>query len=216
MIEADHGAEEDFRNQWGLKAIRADRAYAHLELEHGAGTQPGSGQTVGLIDTGIDTAHQVFAGKTVTEEHLNNAPEETGDERSHGTAVASVIVERPSAAFTASVTAARGVARGADVAMFAVPAGSGGGNYVPISLPGLASADDRWATRFNHVINWSNGGQSIDFVKLGIHFALVSPTFGFRGCDDRRLGPCRGPARAAPPAGAVGRKAGHEPANGGD
>ena len=51
---------------------------------------------------------------------------------------------------------------------------------------------------------------------LGIHFALVSPTFGFRGCDDRRLGPCRGPARAAPPAGAVGRKAGHEPANGGD
>ena len=54
------------------------------------------------------------------------------------------------------------------------------------------------------------------FLKLGIHFALVSPTFGFRGCDDRRLGPCRGPARAAPPAGAVGRKAGHEPANGGD
>ena len=51
---------------------------------------------------------------------------------------------------------------------------------------------------------------------LGVHFALVSPTFGFRGCDDRRLGPCRGPARAAPPAGAVGRKAGHEPANGGD
>ena len=57
-----------------------------------------------------------------------------------------------------------------------------------------------------------NGISSI----LGIHFALVSPTFGFRGCDDRRLGPCRGPARAAPPAGAVGRKAGHEPANGGD
>ena len=55
-----------------------------------------------------------------------------------------------------------------------------------------------------------------EFQILGIHFALVSPTFGFRGCDDRRLGPCRGPARAAPPAGAVGRKAGHEPANGGD
>ena len=59
------------------------------------------------------------------------------------------------------------------------------------------------------------GKQSLISV-LGIHFALVSPTFGFRGCDDRRLGPCRGPARAAPPAGAVGRKAGHEPANGGD
>ena len=58
--------------------------------------------------------------------------------------------------------------------------------------------------------------ETAEFNKLGIHFALVSPTFGFRGCDDRRLGPCRGPARAAPPAGAVGRKAGHEPANGGD
>ena len=58
--------------------------------------------------------------------------------------------------------------------------------------------------------------KNTQFAELGIHFALVSPTFGFRGCDDRRLGPCRGPARAAPPAGAVGRKAGHEPANGGD
>ena len=63
------------------------------------------------------------------------------------------------------------------------------------------------------IVGWST---SNIFGELGIHFALVSPTFGFRGCDDRRLGPCRGPARAAPPAGAVGRKAGHEPANGGD
>ena len=67
----------------------------------------------------------------------------------------------------------------------------------------------------------ADGNAAVDGFKaylreLGIHFALVSPTFGFRGCDDRRLGPCRGPARAAPPAGAVGRKAGHEPANGGD
>ena len=68
-----------------------------------------------------------------------------------------------------------------------------------------------------HVDNWVfDLDNTLYSAELGIHFALVSPTFGFRGCDDRRLGPCRGPARAAPPAGAVGRKAGHEPANGGD
>ena len=123
-----------------MTAIRADRAYAQLELEHGAGTEPGSGQTVGLIDTGIDTGHDVFAGKTVSEHFFSGATDETGDRTSHGTAVASVIVGRPSDAFTASVTAGRGVARGADVAMFAIRAGSSSGNYVPISLAGLNGA----------------------------------------------------------------------------
>ena len=101
-IEQDHSGDEDFKNQWGLTAIRADRAYAQLELEHGAGTEPGSGQTVGVIDTGIDTGHPMFAGKRVTEHFFSGATDETGDEVSHGTAVASVIVGRPSAAFTAS------------------------------------------------------------------------------------------------------------------
>ena len=110
-IELDHNGDEDFKNQWGLAAIRADRAYAQLELEHGVGTEPGAGQTVGVIDTGIDTEHPMFAGKTVTEHFFSGATDETGDGVSHGTSVASVIVGRPSAAFTASVTAPRGVAR---------------------------------------------------------------------------------------------------------
>ena len=83
-IEQDHVGQEDFKNQWGLTAIRADRAYAQLELEHGAGTEPGSGQTVGLIDTGIDTGHDVFAGKTVSEHFFSGATDETGDRTSHG------------------------------------------------------------------------------------------------------------------------------------
>ena len=44
---------------------------------------------------------------------------------------------------------------------------------------------------------WSSGwccvasrcSSSAYYHKLGIHFALVSPTFGFRGCDDRRTRP---------------------------
>ena len=169
-IEDRLGGREDFTNQWGLTAIRADRAYAQLELEHGAGTEPGSGQTVGLIDSGIDIGHPVFAGKTVTEHFFSGATDETGDERSHGTAVASVIAGRPSAAFTASVTAAHGVARGADVAMFAVPTSSSRGDYVPISLTGGNDADDRWAARFTHVLDWSSGGRSLDFVNMSVGY----------------------------------------------
>ena len=169
-IEDDHNDEDDFKNLWGLTAIRADRAYAQLELEHGAGTEPGSGQTVGVIDTGIDTGHPVFAGKTVTEHFFSGATDETGSVRSHGTAVASVIVGRPSAAFTANVTAARGVARGADVAMFAVQAGPGSGNYTPASLAGLNVVDDEWASRINHVTAWSSGGRTLDFVNLSVGY----------------------------------------------
>ena len=53
-IEDAHRAEAGFTNQWGLGAVRADRAWAQVELEHGAGTAPGAGITLGAIDTGID------------------------------------------------------------------------------------------------------------------------------------------------------------------
>ncbi len=165
-----HNGEDDFKNQWGLSTIRSDRAYAQLELEHGAGTEPGSGITVGVIDSGIDTGHPVFAGKTVTEEFLSGATDETGDERSHGTAVASVIVGKPSATFTDAVTAARGVARGADIAMFAIRAGSRSGNYVPVSLAGLDSGDDVWAGWLSRALEWNSGGRTIDFVNLSVGY----------------------------------------------
>ena len=169
-IEDDHGGEDDFENQWGLTAIRAGRAYAQLELEHGAGTEPGTGYTAGLIDTGIDTAHPVFEGKTVTEEIFSGTGDESGDKTSHGTAVASVIAGRPSAAHTAQVDAARGVARGADIAMFAIRTRGSGGDYVPISLTGQGSADDEWANRLTQVLNWSSGGRSLDFVNMSVGY----------------------------------------------
>ena len=121
-----------------------------------------------MIDFGIDQGHPVFAGKTLTEVLVDSAEDEIGDRTSHGTAVASVIVGRPSAAFTDRVDAARGVAWGADVAMFALPTGSGGGNYVPISLTSLDSDDDGWASLVNRVIGWSNG--TIDFVNVSVGF----------------------------------------------
>jgi len=177
-LEENHVGTNDFANQWGLAAIRAGRAYAQLELAHGAGTEPGSGHTVGLIDTGIDADHPVFAGKTVTEHLFSGTPDETGEETSHGTAVASVIAGRPSAGFATAVDAARGVARGADIAMFAIRAGSGGGPYVPISLTGFDDADDRWAARITEVLGWSNGVRSLDFVNVSVGFKGIVEQYG--------------------------------------
>ena len=176
-IEDAHNSEDSFRNHWGLGAVGADRAWAQIELEHGAGTEPGSGSTVGAIDTGIDTGHPVFAGKTVTEHFFSGAEDEDGSESSHGTAVASVMVARPDDAFTASVDGARGVAWGADIAMFALRTSSPGPLYNPISPAGLGSADARWKERFDTVINWSNAGRTLDFVNVSVGFQGIIEQF---------------------------------------
>ena len=171
QIELGHSGEEDFKNQWGLGAIRAERAWAQLELALGIGTAPGSGQTVGFLDTGIDTQHQLFGGKSITVHLLAGATPETGDTTSHGTAVAGVVAARsPSDTFTAEITAPRGVAWGADIAMFAIPAGPGGGNYVPISLSSLDANDEEWATIFNYIANSVNAGRSLDFVNVSVGY----------------------------------------------
>ena len=115
----------DFFQQWGLAAIKADEAYAHLVLVEGADVRPGEGQTIGIIDSGIDETHPVFEGTTITEELLQGASDETGDEFSHGTAVASVIAApRPPVPYP---NVAHGVAWGADLAVFAISFGNGSG-----------------------------------------------------------------------------------------
>ena len=189
-----HKGEDDFQNQWGLTAIRADRAYAQLELERGAGTKPGTGQTVGLIDSGIDTGHPMFAGKTVSE-HSFGAHDEDGSWISHGTVTTGIIVGDPPAAFTAEVSAPRGVARGADVAMFAIPVGLVSyGRYVPVSLtgplpslltgppPSLNYMNGVWAARFIHVINWRN--RTIDFVNLSVGPLGIIEQYSEQGLRD--------------------------------
>ena len=166
------GAEE-FGNQWGLEAIRADVAYADIALRYGRDVNPGRGQTVGIIDTGIDQHHPVFAGKTIFEQFLLRATDETGDSRSHGTAVASVIAGNPSSFHASTVQAAQGVARGADLAMFAIPLGSGGSLYRPISLVSLNGQDQPSADLYNTVTGWSNAGRRLDFVNASFGYAGI-------------------------------------------
>ncbi|MCY4551775.1 MAG: S8 family serine peptidase [Defluviicoccus sp.] len=157
-------------NQWGLRTIKADRAYDRLEAIHGDGTAPGSGQTLGAIDTGIDEDHPMFDGKSVIEIPLGSATNETGNEVSHGTAVASVMAGNPSDAYAAELNAPRGVAWGADIAMFSVPLGRPGPFYNPIPLFGLRSVDNRRASMATAVTGRTGGGRTIDFLNMSFGY----------------------------------------------
>jgi len=156
--------------QWGLGRIRAEPAWQRISRNAGRATAPGAGQTVGVIDDGIDQGNGAFCKssgstctKTVTEQFLAGATDQTGSEVSHGTGVASVIVGR--------LDSAPGVAWGADVVMFAVPTGTSSGNHVPISLTGLNNNDDGWAAIFNAATGWSSGGRTLDFVNVSLGFS---------------------------------------------
>ena len=114
-------------DRWELAAIQAGQAYANLELAQGSDAEPGAGVTIGLIDSGIDTEHYVFSGKTISEEFFHGAVDERGGKFSHGTAVASVIGAQPQSIIYINGLPFRsdgtnhGVAWGADLKMFAIP-----------------------------------------------------------------------------------------------
>ena len=166
-LAGEYRLEDPFRNQWGLGAIGADRAYAHVNLLKGESAGAGAGVTIGFIDSGIDTTHAMFAGKTVNEVFLGSTPDETGTRFSHGTAVASVAagVHAPSLS-----TSPQGVARGADIAMFAIPVKSSDGTYNPVSLANSAGVNTSWASRFNRILAWRNGRKRVDILNLSIGF----------------------------------------------
>ena len=164
-----------FGNQWGLERMKADSAYAHLELLHGDGAEPGAGVTIGFIDTGIDTTHRLFEGKTITEVRPPHVDDEDGTRFSHGTAVASVAAAPRLSRFTNS---AHGVAPGADIVMFAIPAGTGSGPYVPTSLDTLGFADDYWATLLPPALEWEDGGRSVDFLNLSVGHPGIIDDYG--------------------------------------
>lgn len=119
-LVGDYRLEDSFKNQWGLEHMDAGLAYSNLNLLEGADAEPGSGVTIGFIDTGIDQSHPMFVGKTFTEQFMSGATDETGTKSSHGTAVASVAA----GAATTHSASPQGVAWGADIAMFSITAGS--------------------------------------------------------------------------------------------
>ena len=53
-LKTKHTNDAGFSNNWGLDTINAAEAWAKLEVKYGAGTEPGDGVTLGVIDSGID------------------------------------------------------------------------------------------------------------------------------------------------------------------
>ncbi len=170
-IAGTYASADDFTSQYGLEMIGADKAWAHLELALGSGTEPGAGQTVGMIDSGIGSQHPVFLGKRVIEDRRTTDPAEDGSTSSHGTSVASIMVARRDALRPDSpVTAARGVAYGADITVFSIGTGSAAEFYTPISLAALSTVDSNFSALVDHAVNWSASGRTIDFVNMSIGY----------------------------------------------
>ncbi|MCY3955122.1 MAG: S8 family serine peptidase [Nitrospira sp.] len=155
----------DFSNQWGLDAINADEAYAHLQLSKGSNVVPGTGVTVGFIDTGIDSNHPLFRSSTISETLLTGATDELGGDSSHGTAVASIVGADPiHLALTDRGKGFQGIAWGAALKMFAIPLGDPVPRnrvYAPRSLNGLSQKDGDYAQIFNTVL-----AQDMDILNL--------------------------------------------------
>ena len=127
--------------------------------------------TIGFIDTGIDKDHPMFTGKTVSEEFLLDASDETGADVSHGTAVASIAA----GGRFSHRAATQGVAWGADIAMFAIPLGSGDGVYRPIPIEALGRFDAEDAALYEQVLSWRDGARKVDILNL---------SFGYQGLID--------------------------------
>ena len=174
-LDDGYALTENFRNQWGLAHVGADRAYGNLALLRGPEAEPGAGVTIGFIDSGIDRDHPMFAGKTVAEQFMGGAADETGARFSHGTAVASVAAGVPAT----SPGAAQGVAWGADIAMFAIVSGPGGGDEIPLAV--LAEQDAAWAGFFDQALGWRDGGRKVDFLNLSVGYHSIIDNYSAGG-----------------------------------
>ena len=119
---------------WALEAVKAADAYARLETRYGAGTLPGAGQRIAVIDTGIDVAHPEIApaqaAGRLSYTRLSGARTEPYMEGgawrfSHGTAVSSLILAAKNAQNF------HGIAHGARLDVYGITLGTGSPVYAP-------------------------------------------------------------------------------------
>lgn len=150
-----------YDNQVALSTIRAAGAYTKIEGSLGVDTVPGTGITIGVLDSGIDEGHEAFTGKTIRETRLGGARNEDGSRFSHGTAVASVAA----AVAGFSSDSIQGVAPGADLVSIAIPLGSPPTQYSVVSLDALNSANRRWRAYYDHALD-----QNLDILNLSVGF----------------------------------------------
>lgn len=122
LADPEFSGSSSAPGQWGLGSVNAHQAHAAIAVKHGAETKPGTGVTIGVLDSGVDLTHYELLGAKLTETLLQGLPnEERGDYDlngySHGTAVTSVMAAQPNEAGFV------GIAHDADFKMFTVPIG---------------------------------------------------------------------------------------------
>ncbi len=160
-----------------LSAVGVREAHKNVVRASGGPVPFGADITIGFIDTGIEPTHPAFApgARTVTEEPLETgagdpASSFTPPERSppggssHGTAVASVAAGAARNVIIESRTESRqGVAPGANVRMFAITLGSGGGDYQEVTLAGLERFSRRFGGFLSHALS-----QDVDVLNMSL------------------------------------------------
>lgn len=150
---------------WGLGAVGAAAAYARIAEREGAFVAPGSGVTVGFIDTGLDTGHWEFNDSRVAAQLLEPRAGDRGIEEgwSHGTQVASTVGAQRDGGAPEEVARSdfHGVAWGARLHMFAIQLGSGTRDYEPVTVDYLKDDEngfDPWLTgRLREALRDSHG-----------------------------------------------------------
>lgn len=185
-LAASYAGHSDYGAAWGLAQIRAATAYARIAGREGAGTAPGAGARVAVIDNGVDEGHWEFDGLTIRQTCY---PADNCGDRTHGTPVASVIAAQRDNTLTLDPPGAaqynfHGVAWGIGrLDVLSIPLGSGGGTYGGLDSESVDDAVDILAGLFSAL------RQPVDFVNMS--FSRRGLIENYRG---RTFGPLYAPA----------------------
>ena len=157
----------EFAEQSALSQIGAGYAYAR-----GA---TGAGETLVIVDSGLQANHREFAGKRVQISGHPNTPGYRAGiaQSSHGTATAGVAAARRDLD-TAVSRNMHGVAFDADVHMVNIPLGSAPPTYTPLPLSAFSGRDDLY---WESLLGYAAGLGAIVNLSLGFPGAISEPAY---------------------------------------